>query len=101
MRKLINKVCRGGGYFLSHKYERTDLPICKQGLAPKSKLIIGNDVWIGCRVTILSNCNKIGTGAVIGACSVVTRDVPDYAVVAGNPAKKYRRLMCRFSSHGS
>lgn len=77
----------------SHKYKKTDLPICKQGLDPKSKLIIGDDVWIGSRVTILSNCNKVGTGAVIGACSVVTKDVPDYAIVAGNPAKiiKYRK----------
>ena len=49
-------------------------------------------MWIGRNVTILGNVNRIGTGAVIGACSVVTHDVPDYAVVAGNPAKiiKYR-----------
>lgn len=54
-------------------------------------VIIGNDVWIGLNVTILPNV-KIGDGAVIAAGSIVTKDVPPYAFVAGNPAtiKKYR-----------
>lgn len=47
---------------------------------------IGNDVWIGCNVTILRGVT-IGDGAVIGANSVVTKDVPPYAIVAGCPAK--------------
>lgn len=52
---------------------------------------IGNDVWIGSRVIIMQGVN-IGTGAIIGAGAVVTKDVPDYAIVAGVPAKviKYR-----------
>ena len=55
--------------------------------APK----IGHDVWIGEKSMIMSGVT-IGTGAVVGAGSVVTKDVPPYAVVAGNPAvvKKYR-----------
>lgn len=54
-------------------------------------VIIEDHVWIGARAMILPGI-KIGRGAVIGACSVVTRDIPEYAVVAGNPAKiiKYR-----------
>jgi acetyltransferase-like isoleucine patch superfamily enzyme len=47
---------------------------------------IGNDVWIGVNVIILSGIS-VGNGAVIGAGSVVTHDVPAFAVAAGNPAK--------------
>jgi acetyltransferase-like isoleucine patch superfamily enzyme len=50
---------------------------------------IGNDVWIGMGASILSGV-KVGDGAVIGAYSLVTRDVPAYAIVGGNPAKLIR-----------
>lgn len=50
-------------------------------------LEIGNDVWIGQNSVICSKCKKIGNGAIIGAGSIVTRDVPAYAIVAGAPAK--------------
>lgn len=55
-----------------------------------SELIIGNDVWIGQNVVILPTCNFIGDGVVIVAGSIVTKDVPSYAIVAGNPAKFIR-----------
>lgn len=55
----------------------------------KRNLIIGNDVWIGSYSIILRGI-KIGDGAVIGAGSVVTKDVPPYAIVAGVPAKIIR-----------
>ncbi len=57
----------------------------------KGKIIIGSDVWIGESVTLLSGV-KIGDGAIIGAKSVVAKDVPPYAVVVGNPGEviKYR-----------
>lgn len=60
-------------------------------IEPLKRTSIGNDVWIGSRVIIMQGL-KIGTGAVIGAGSVVTKDVPPYAIVAGCPAKiiKYR-----------
>lgn len=53
--------------------------------------VIGNDVWIGSYALILEGV-KIGDGAIIGAGAMVTKDVPPYAVVAGNPARiiKYR-----------
>ncbi|MGY5846893.1 CatB-related O-acetyltransferase [Salegentibacter sp. HM20] len=52
---------------------------------------IGSDVWIGDNVVILPEVN-IGNGAIIGAGAIVTKDVPPYAIVGGNPAKiiKYR-----------
>jgi virginiamycin A acetyltransferase len=53
-------------------------------VTPESKTIIGNDVWIGMNVIILPNV-KIGNGATILAGSVVSKDVPDYAVVGGIP----------------
>ena len=58
----------------------------------RKQLSVGNNVWIGHGVTIVSSCKKIGNGAVIGAGSVVTRDIPPYSIVAGVPAKviKYR-----------
>lgn len=58
----------------------------------RSEIEIGNDVWVGQNALILPSVRRIGDGAVIGAGAVVTKDVPDFAVVAGNPAKvvKYR-----------
>jgi virginiamycin A acetyltransferase len=55
----------------------------------KGDIIIGNDVWIGYQALILSGVT-IGDGAVIGARSVVTKDVPPYAIVAGCPARVIR-----------
>ena len=55
----------------------------------KGNVSIGNDVWVGADATILSGVT-IGDGAIVGAHSVVARDVPPYAVVVGNPAKIVR-----------
>jgi acetyltransferase-like isoleucine patch superfamily enzyme len=55
----------------------------------KDKVIIGDDVWVGSNSIILPGV-KIGKGVVVGAGSVVTKDIPDYAVVVGNPAKVIR-----------
>ena len=59
----------------------------------KGDVVIGNDVWIGMNATILSGVT-IGDGAVVAAHAVVTKDVPPYAIVAGNPA---RVVKMRFS----
>ncbi|SIO19364.1 Acetyltransferase (isoleucine patch superfamily) [Carnobacterium alterfunditum] len=52
----------------------------------KGEIIINDDVWIGTNSIILSGV-RVGKGAVIGAGSIVTKDVPPYAIVGGNPAK--------------
>ena len=56
-----------------------DLPL-------KGDTVVGNDVWIGQNVTVMPGVH-IGDGAIIAANSVVTKDIPDFSVVAGAPAK--------------
>jgi virginiamycin A acetyltransferase len=60
-------------------------------VSSKGPIVIGSDVWIGSQVCILSGVT-IGDGAIVGANSTVTRDVPPFSIVAGNPARvvKYR-----------
>jgi acetyltransferase-like isoleucine patch superfamily enzyme len=65
----------------------------KQPPAGKHGVTIGNDVWIGHNATILPG-TTIGDGAVIGACSVVTKDVGAYEIVGGNPARLIRKRFC-------
>lgn len=79
-------------YTINHEFASTDVPMRLQGTQNKKPVVIGNDVWIGGRVTILPGVH-IGNGAIIGAGAVVTKNVPDYAIVGGNPAKilKYRK----------
>lgn len=60
----------------------------------KSTLVVAGDNWIGARVIVLEGCKRIGYGAVIGAGAVVTKDVPDWSIVAGNPAKVIRERNC-------
>lgn len=73
----------------SHAFEDRATPINLQGALPIRSVTVGDDVWIGTRVIIMPGVH-VGRGAVIGAGSVVTKDVPEYAVVAGVPAKIVR-----------
>lgn len=72
----------------SHNIDRVDVPMGQQGSWVR-KVTIGNDVWIGMRSIIMPGIT-IGDGAIIGAGAVVTKDVPDYAVVGGVPARIIR-----------
>lgn len=58
----------------------------------KGPIVLGNDVWVGANATILKGV-KIADGAVVGAGSVVTKDIPENAIAVGNPARviKYRQ----------
>jgi acetyltransferase-like isoleucine patch superfamily enzyme len=72
----------------NHGIDDPSLPISRQPSSSKG-IKIGNGTWVGTNVVILDGVS-IGIGAVIGAGSVVTRNVPDYAIVAGVPAKILR-----------
>ncbi|PJK27986.1 acyltransferase [Minwuia thermotolerans] len=69
---------------VDHRFERRDIPISKQGYLVRP-VRIEDDVWIGTGAVITKGVT-IGRGAIIGANSVVTRDVPAYAIAAGVPA---------------
>ncbi|AIQ54434.1 hypothetical protein R70331_24870 [Paenibacillus sp. FSL R7-0331] len=78
-------------YTRNHNYKKKELIILNQGVEIEKPVVIGDDVWIGRRAMIMPGCH-IGNGAVIAAGSIVTKNVPEYALVGGNPAKiiKYR-----------
>lgn len=76
----------------NHGFDTTKIPTIKQDYYD-STIEIADDVWIGGGSIILAGV-KIGKGAIIAAGAVVNRDVPDYAIVGGIPAKvlKYRKI---------
>lgn len=78
--QLVTITCQG------HNYESRWIHIVEQGTVA-TPIVIGKDVWIGANAVILPGRN-IGDGAVVGAGSVVTKNIPAYEVWAGNPAKK-------------
>ena len=67
-------------------YETLKMQPILRKLYSKGAVKIGDNVWIGDKVTILPNVT-IGNGAIIAANAVVTRDIPPYSIVAGNPAR--------------
>lgn len=71
---------------VNHRFERTDIPMCKQGYYPSKPLIVEDDVWIGQNVTIMVG-RKISTGSIIAANCVLTKDFPPYSIVGGNPSR--------------
>jgi acetyltransferase-like isoleucine patch superfamily enzyme len=73
-----------------HGYENPAIPVINQDVVQLADVRIGDDTWIGENVCIIG-CS-IGKHSVIGANSVVTRDVPDYCVVAGAPAVVVKRF---------
>jgi acetyltransferase-like isoleucine patch superfamily enzyme len=69
----------------SHNFELLDHPIRDQGVTNKG-IVIDDDCWVGSNVTFLDGVH-VGTGCVIGAGAVVTKDIPPYSVAAGVPAR--------------
>jgi acetyltransferase-like isoleucine patch superfamily enzyme len=68
-----------------HAFSRLDIPMSQQGITT-APVVIENDVWIGHGAVITKGVN-IGKGAIVAAGAVVTKDVPQYAIIGGVPAK--------------
>jgi len=75
---------------VNHPFKRTDIPMRLQKSTEKSQLNIGDDVWIGRNTIILPSVTQIGTGSIIGAGAVVTKNVEEFSIVGGNPARKIK-----------
>lgn len=88
--KLGNHVLLGPNVFIadtSHEYKNIEVPIMYQGITTiNDRVLIGDNTWIGTNAVIVGNV-QIGKGCVIGANSIVNRDIPDYCVAVGSPAK--------------
>lgn len=99
----INRIIIGNGVLTGKKVlisdnshgditrEQMDIIPLNRQMVSKGIVIIGDNVWIGEKATILANV-KIGKGSIVAANSVVTKDVPSYTVVAGCPAKIVKYL---------
>lgn len=90
-----NDVLTGPHVFIAdhnHAYENPYVPVSKQGVRCNStdEVVIGDGSWLGTNVVVVGNIH-IGKHCVIGANSVVTKDIPDYSVAAGIPAKVIKR----------
>jgi maltose O-acetyltransferase len=70
----------------NHEFGDNKRPMVEQGQSNERPIDIGDDVWLGTRVIILPGV-KIGSHAIVGAGSVVTKDVPEWCIAGGNPAK--------------
>ena len=75
---------------LNHNFEDTSKRIDEQGISTKP-VVIGDDVWIGANAVILPGVT-IGTHSIVAAGAVVTKDVPEFSLVAGVPAKVIKKL---------
>lgn len=88
MQEYNHRIDRCSTYFFACNVFGLEM---EKDMTSRGAITIGNDVWIGTHVVVVSGA-KIGDGAIIGANSVVTGEIPPYAIAAGSPAKviKYR-----------
>lgn len=91
-----NVLCGSNVLIIDHSHGRfddvdKDVPWIKRCLYSKGAIVIDDNVWIGDDVSVLPNV-KIGKGSVIGAGSIVTKDIPPYSLAVGNPAKVIRQI---------
>lgn len=100
---MLKTVCLGNDVMIApgvvmldrqHNYSDVNIPMSMQGSSSRKLTNVGNDVWIGQNVIIMPGVS-IGNGVVVGAGSVVTKDLPDWSVAVGVPAKviRYRKVV--------
>lgn len=73
----------------SHAYDNVDMPINDQGIKQLQEVIIGDGAWLGENVCVIGA--NVGKGSVIGANSVVTKNIPDFCIAVGAPARIIKR----------
>ena len=82
-----------------HKYSDPGHPILAQGIDKIGAVLIKRGAWLGQNVVVCPGVT-IGTGSVIGANSVVNRDIPDFCVAVGSPAQVVKRIGVAMAKHG-
>jgi acetyltransferase-like isoleucine patch superfamily enzyme len=90
--ELGEAVLTAGNCYLSagaYKFENLEIPVMDQDAFSKGPILVGKNSWLGTGVTILDGV-KIGDSAVIGAGAVVNKDIPDFAIAIGLPAKVFK-----------
>lgn len=70
----------------NHAFDRVDIPIGQQGYKTGYQTIMEDDIWIGRGVTITPG-RRIRKGSVVGACTLLCKDFPEYSVIGGNPSR--------------
>lgn len=92
---MIKKAIIGNGVMMgpevvfivhNHRFDDIQIPMWKQGYIESDPVIVEDDVWIGTRAIVMPGI-RIGKGSIVGAGAVVTKDIPPYSIVGGNPAK--------------
>lgn len=98
--KIGNDVMMGPNCYIlphNHRFDRTDIPMWRQGNTEKKQTVIEDDCWIGRDVTMTPG-RTIRKGSIIAACAVLTKDFPEYSIVGGNPAKLIKSRLNEESS---
>jgi acetyltransferase-like isoleucine patch superfamily enzyme len=91
---IEDNVMMGAGvhfYVNNHKYDDINCPIIEQGYYPSKDILVKEGSWIGANAILLPGV-VIGKNSVVGAGSIVTKSVPDFCLVTGNPARVIKEL---------
>lgn len=87
--KIGSNVMMGPNCYIlphNHKFDRIDVPMCKQGFLPKMQTVIGDDVWIG-RDVLMTPGRNVKDGTIVAGGCVLCKDFPQYSIIGGNPSR--------------